>query len=379
MTLCSINLGAQEDVRQLFSWPNLAGDGATLADTVGHWFAQTLARDGNAAIAASLRIDGGRCLLDLAGPAPLQAAAAGYAERLPAFLAHGLAALDGVVPKIVAAGKWNPDPTQPGDVWRFFLPLGLPLLNQRSLQFFHYPPLRLLDPMRDYLDDPVPKRWEELLRANGVAAGDEPRHECVMDATPIAAPDDQGSKKSAKGDPVWGLIPIQCFTDYQKAQVRLLLNGAPGRPGYTIPVVVYGAHPRDIFTLDFAPAVKLGVNVATRATIVGDAVTPVLATNHPYKFYAVAQGGGSVGSGKITGDPAQVRSLMLSDLAAARWQVAMAVDPTQDPAATLAEAAAYWNDPARQQLVSALIAHQGSLHYPDPGALSFEFLVPSPV
>lgn len=379
MALCSINLGAQQDVQKLFSWPNIAGDGSPLTDTVRYWFAQTLQRDGNAAIAASVRVDGGNCFLDLDGPPSAQSACGAYAERLTAFLAHGLAAVNDVVPQIVAAGKWNPDPTQPGDVWRFFLPLGLPLLSQRSLQFFHYPPLRLLDPMRDYLNDPVPKRWEELLRANGVAAGDEPRHECVMDATPIAAPDDQGSKQSAQGDPVWGLIPIQCFTDYQKAQVRLLLNAAPEHPGFTIPVVVYGAHPRDIFNLDFAPAAKLGVNVATQATIVGSAVTPVLATNHPYKFYAVAQGGSSVGSGKITGDPAKIRSLMLSDLSAARWQVTMAADPTRDPAATLAACNAYWNDPAQQQLVADLIAHQGSLYYPNPNALSFEFLVPSPV
>ncbi len=42
------------------------------------------------------------------------------------------------------------------------------------------------------------------------------------DAAPIAAPDDQGSKKSAKGDLKWGLIPIQEFSDYHTARAALV-------------------------------------------------------------------------------------------------------------------------------------------------------------
>ena len=380
MALCSINLGSEETLRGLYSWPNIPDSDETLAGTILHWFAQTLVRDKVANVTPTLRMTDAGCMLDLDGPPQAQAACALYAERLPVFLANGLAALDNVVPAIKAAGKWNPDPTQPGDVWRFFLPIGLPMVNQKSLQFFHYPPLRLLDPMRDYLNDPVPVRWEELLRANGVAEGNEALYECVMDATPIAAPDDQGSKKSSQGDPTWGLIPIQDFNDYQRSQVQLLLNAAPGQDGFTIPVVVYGAHPRDVFNIVFAPTPKVGVGVAVRACIVAGRSTAVLGSNHPYMFYAVAQGGDSVGSGRIADgvSRAKLTDLMIKDLATARWQVTMAADPSLDPVTVITACTAYWSDPARSATVQALIDHQGSLFYPDASGLKFEFKVKCP-
>lgn len=385
MALCSINLGSEETLRGVYSWPNIVGSGetladTTLADTILHWFSQTLQRDEVVGLTPSIRIVNGRYTLDLDGAPDRQLACTLYAARLPVFLAYGLNALENVVPKIVAAGKWNPDPTNPGDVWRFFMPLGLPMINQKSLQFFHYPPLRLLDPMRDYLNDPVPVRWEELLRANGVAKGSEALYECVMDATPIAAPDDQGSKKSSKGDPEWGLIPIQYFGDYQKSQVQLLLNAAPGQCGFTIPVVVYGAHPREVFNIVFKPDTPVGVGVATSAGIHPGKRTAVLGSNHPYMFYAVAQGGDSVGSGRIADGVSRVQltDLMVKDLATARWQVLMAADPSQNPAAVISECTAYWSDPARSVTVQALIEHQGSLYYPDPSALTFTFKVPCP-
>ena len=107
------------------------------------------------------------------------------------------------------------------------------MLNQRAVLFFHYPPIRLLDTNQDYLDDPVPVRCEELLTANGASNADLPLFNTVMDATPIGAEDDQGSKKA--GDKHWGLIPIQDFPDYQRAQVELLLNLSE-HADYTVPI-----------------------------------------------------------------------------------------------------------------------------------------------
>ena len=248
------------------------------------------------------------------------------------------------------------------------------MLNQRSLQFFHYPPIRLLEGTRDYLQDPVPTRWEELLEANGVANQPEARlYETVMDATPIAAEDDQGSK--AGGDPKWGLIPIQYFHDYQRAQVKLLLNATPNHAGYTVPIVVFGAHPRDTFSALYN--VKLGVNVVATAEILPGLKTPVLATNHPYVFYVNAQGFATVGSGHFisTAGCTSAAKTMLSDLAAARWQKLMADDPTQDPQAVLDACTTYWKDPARQGEVCALVQHQGSLFYADAASLDFSFKV----
>ena len=113
-----------------------------------------------------------------------------------------------------------------------------------------------MDTNQDYLDDPVPVRCEELLTANGASESDLPLFNTVMDATPIGAEDDQGSKKSSKGQKEWGLIPINYFTEYQKAQVQLLLNESKEKKGFTVPIVVYGSHPREIFNINYKTKLK---------------------------------------------------------------------------------------------------------------------------
>lgn len=255
------------------------------------------------------------------------------------------------------------------------------MVSQRSLQFFHYPPIRLLDTMQDYLDDPVPVRWAELLEANGVKNDQEAwLYETVVDATPIAAPDDQGSKKSPKGDKHWGLIPIQYFPEYQRAMVKLLLNESQTHSGYTIPIVVYGSHPREIFQELYLGDHRLSVNVAGTAEIIPGKKTPVLGVNHPYRFYAQAQiddkdpSTGYVGSGKIVPKNCEgVVALMKKDLAAARWQALMAENPTLDPQALIQECEAYWDAPERMEEVCKLVMHEGSLLYPHLPALDFTY------
>lgn len=375
----SISLGAEDRVSQLYSYPNNPNGKSSLAETVLRWFNQTLERDGlaNLGARASVRVDGGNYFLDLDGPAEIAGNFPEYDKRLTQFLNNGWDALTKVIPQLKSEGKWDPSPDPeppPYRPWRFFLPHGLAMLNQRSLQFFHYPPIRLLEGTQDYLMDPVPVRWAELLEANGVSNDQEAwLYETVMDATPIAAEDDQGSKKG--GDQKWGLIPINYFHDYQRAQVNLLLNVSATHPDYTIPIVVYGAHPRDTFAELYN--VKLGVNVAATAEIIPGKKTAVLGSNHPYVFYAAAQGFDTVGSGhfKSQGDCQAAAKVMKTDLIVARWQRVMADDPSQDPHAVLNDCTAYWNDPARAGEICALVQHQGSLSYPDPNSLQFQFNV----
>ena len=220
------------------------------------------------------------------------------------------------------AGKWDPEKTEK---WRFFLPLGLPMVKQKSLQFFHYPPIRLLNPMQDYLQDPVPVRWEELLMANGLITKAQTRfYETVIDATPIAAPDDQGSKVPKNKDKFkYGLIPIEYFTQYQKDLVELLLNDSAFDSEFTIPIVIYGKHPREEFETVFLKDTdqKLGINKVAIAEIIPGKKTAVLAANHPYRFYAQGQIGDNsnknfVGSGELApGKKEGVTAVMKADLA----------------------------------------------------------------
>lgn len=392
MAECRIDLGAADRVALLFSYPNSpAPHSEKLEDTVLHWFGKTMEKDGVVAHLSVEITDGMEVVMVLDGDDSLASTFDTYALRFPAFLENGWAALQTAVPKIVAAGKWDPSPDEPLSSyrpWRFFLPLGMAMANQRCVQFFHYPPIRLLEGTRDYLSDPVPARVFELLQANGVSDCELSLYSTVMDGAPIAAADDQGSKKLANdgktpvGDPVWGLIPINYFPDYQRSQVALLLNDSPSRPGYTVPIIVYGAHPRQIF--EGLYGVRIGRDVpgqwqfipeAVMAEIVPGKQTPVVGSNHPYNFYAEAQGFPTVGSGKYLSAAkcANATVILQGDLAIARWQKMMFDEPAQDPQSLLEHCIAYWADPAQAAAVCALARHQASLTYDSPDSLAFRF------
>ncbi len=375
----SISLGSEDRVSQLYSFKNSPSLNWTVAQTVKHWFDMTLDRDGLKAQGAksSVSVVRGNYVLKLDGPDAIQAQLQEYAVRLPQFLTNGWDALTNVIPTIKADGRWDPSPDVPGpkdppyEPWSFFLPLGMTMLNQKALLFFHSPPIRLLRTNQDYLDDPVPVRCEELLTANGVSDSDLPLFNTVMDATPIGAEDDQGSKKA--GDPDFGLIPIQDFPDYQRSQVKLLLNVSLKDSGYTVPIVVYGAHPLAIFNKLYGT--KLKNNQVTVVEIIPGKKTAVMASTHPYVFYGMAQGFDKIGSGKIVNHRAATAQ-MKKDLVVARWLKSMAEFPNQSPKTALKDAQSYWSDPAQNDVIKALVNHQGSLTYSDPTTLAFNFAVP---
>ena len=204
----TIKLGSVSRVSKLYSFRNSPECPWTLEETVKHWFDMTLQRDGLAekGARASVRLAKSSVVLEISGPDGIAADLQEYETRLPQFLANGWNALSKAIPRVKKDGRWDPDPdsTSSHHPWRFFMPHGMAMLRQRALLFFHYPPIRLLDTNQDYLDDPVPVRCEELLTANGAARSDLPLFNTVMDATPIGAEDDQGSKKSSKGQKEWG-------------------------------------------------------------------------------------------------------------------------------------------------------------------------------
>ena len=362
-----IYLGSlDQQLAALFSYPNIPGTTEPLADTILHWFRYTLDRDGVGKEAkASIQIDGSHYSLILDGPASLDKVFAIYQERLPKLLASGLTALTKSIPLIKEKGLWDPKK----DGWRFFLPLGLPMANQRSVQLFHYPPIKLLNPLRDYLNDPVPVRWGELLEANGIK-GDPEAYllETVIDSAPVAASDDQGEFISPM------LTPDDYFEQYQRDLLPLLLNPAPQGRGFTVPLIVLGGPAREVFTT--LTGVKLGVNQTAIVELVPGLKTAALAANHPYYFYAQAQGFTTVGSGKMLPDGCpKARPIMLADLISARWQVLMAENPTEDPKAVLDKCIAYWNDKERAETVCAFVQRHGSLYYEGGDPSKFRYLL----
>ncbi len=362
----TVPLGNALEVAACFSYPNIPGSSESLCDTIMHWVTQSLDRDGLIAQGVSARIETDRWTytLYLSGSAAVSNQLLQYTKVLPQFLTNcGVGILD--MENVIEANPAIWDPQKNG--WRPMFPMGLPLINQRSAQLFHYPPMNLLDPSRDYLDDAVPTRWAELLQANGMAnMSDIVLMERLIDCAPVAAGDDQGTYISQV------LTPIDYFKDYQLAQFALMLTPSEANPAFTIPLIVCGGPPRAVFSSLFN--VTLGVNQALNVSIVPGLTTPVLGANHPYYFYAQAQGFATVGDGKmIAATCPKAQGIMQQDLVAARWQMVMATDPSQDSAAVLANCTSYWNAPAQAATICAMVQHEGTLFYPTGTPAVFTF------
>lgn len=414
MATVSICLGKNEEqLKILFAYPNIpdqdnTGSQESLVDTIMHWFGQTLGRDGlvqgehhasagsttggippeswDVSGVASIRNSGEDYYLDLDLPDISTETIALYTERLPKILDLGWQAWEGPVKTIKTSKVWGRDkksgdqlypmwdPNDTGE-WRFFLTLGVGVANHRTLQFFHYPPERLLNPLRDSMQDPVTYRCRDLLEANDVDAKDTRYYETRINSTPIAAPDNQGTNVTAPANPVWGgLIPVGYFRDFERDMIRTLIKPHANYPGYTIPMTAYGKDPRQRFGGMF-----LDPDKAMVLEVVEGLKTPVLGSNHPYNFFYQAQasdGVSKVGSGKmIDNDKVRERCTQLQqdDLAVARWQTEMAKNPSQDPWQLIKESQEHWKAEAQQKLVQALVLRHASLTYKTDAGIDFWF------
>ena len=378
MAKVNIPLGRADRLATVFSYPNRPGDPEPLAATILHWLGQTLVRDGLKASMAEVDVEGGDYVLQLDGPSEGENRA--YAQRIPELVRIGSEVASGPVQQLKSRqvwctdGKLRPlwDPNATG-LWRFFLTLGVGLVNHRTLQFFHYPPARLLDPLRDSMQDPVTLRCKDLLIANGVKPDETKHYETRVNSTPIAAPDDQGTApKDPAADPmVGGLIPIGYFRKFEGEMIRNLLTPHATAKGHTIPMTAYGSEPRQQLG-----GLSLRPDKAVVVELLPGLKTAVLGSNHPYRFYAEAQGGSTVGSGTmLPGKDAICTELQQDDLAVVRWQVQMAKDPSQDPWRVIREAQDFWKAKAQQDRVAALVRRHGSLQYDDPAGFRFRFLL----
>lgn len=393
----------REQLETLFAWPNIRptpgeAPADTLEETILHWFGQTLERDGLSAKMVSVTHDSDEWAIHLDGPSNEENSL--YSNRLPSLLEIGWQAWERTQNVVKPNGKW--DPTYTGD-WRFFLTLGVGIANFRTLQLFHYPPARLLDPLRDSMHDPVTFRCRDLLEANGVAPDQTRLYETRINSTPIAAPDNQGTpqppyRDCVKPDPVTGsYIPIEYYTQFQQQMIQLYLHPHPTVSGYTIPMIVYGRTPRmqlagEWLGPDCAAVLQMlpsrtpsphemmltQVSVDTKNYL----RTPVLGSNHPYLFFAIAQideaAKSNVGSARL--NPKNIEkciSVMQDDLAVVRWQVQMAEVPSQNPWDRINESKTFWRNDDRLLDVCALIWRQASLYYApeDPFGNYFTFRI----
>ena len=371
----TITLGTVPIVQTVFAYKNIPDQNETLEQTVQHWLGQTLQRDGFDNATINVTLANNNCNVDLVGPSDSENDE--YARRLTSIVAIAWKAYSERIVNLIQKRKiwctdnvdrpmWDPLGTND---WRFFMTLGVGLINHRSLQFFHYPPSRLLNPLRDSMMDPVTLRCRDLLRANGVPVNETKFYETRVNSTPIAAPDDQGTNFSVAADPViGGLIPIGYFRDFEIQMIQTMIKPHKVQ-GYTIPMTAYGRDPIQQFGGLF-----LGPDQAMVIEVLPELKTPVLGSNHPYRFFGQAQTtrtpqpGQVIGSGQmLPGDAVMqaCRSIQQDDLAVVRWQVQMANDPSLDPWDTIRESQAFWKAPEQQERVELLIKRHGSLTYDD--------------
>lgn len=260
-----------------------------LAKTIEHFTLSSLARDGlaNAKVRVSFPQVDGVAQVELAIE-PATPISRRYATVHPAWLggAHAQAALKGVKACQAATSPacWDPKP-RAGQPWAFFLPLGLPMVSQKSLMFMDYPPLPALTG-QDYLYNYTLCRWSRVLGAAGVQ--NPVAHETIVDARPIAAP---GSGEDAIM-PVPGTWFDNARTGayYLTPMLQLLSEkplAEPGtkapatRAGRSLPVAVFGATPRATWA-QIVKRKSLAVLEVGETRLGGQSrVTPWIASNHP--------------------------------------------------------------------------------------------------
>jgi len=110
--------------------------------------------------------------------------------------------------------------------------------------------------------------------------------------------------------------------------------------------------------------------------------TPVLGSNHPYLFFAMAQISKSrhweVGSGKLVPENIdRCVEIMQDDLAVTYWQTKLAENPSLDPWVTIRAGRKHWQDKEQILDVCALVWKQASLTYAadDPLGNHFTFRI----
>ncbi len=298
----TIDLGPKDHVAVFFS----TTDEAVLT-TVGHYLTQSLTRDGYAAgdlKGVTLQADG-HVAAEITGEAGRRMQAA-FAWFLPA----GQKALD-ATDAIRKAGGWQP-------TWSFFLPLGLAMTRNVSVELLHFPPDYSLT-SQDYLNSTTTDRWASLLVINSADKGQTPRYQAITDIDPIAAPANAGD-----------VFPTGPYGPYSGDMLEhWAADGGLGKP-----VVAFGAPVQKYVNALFKTTLKEGD--AARVTLPDGVKIPLFVTEHPSAIYYEARYPDK--SENFKGGMAA----MNQNLTAACWQVALAGHPEQDPVAVGQSCKAYW-------------------------------------
>lgn len=272
---------------------------------------------------------------------------------------HAGQGINGAAACQATPGAWNPMsgfPVNPSDgqcQWRFFLPLGMPIVNHKAVTVLHYPPYVAMQ-HADYLKNVTLERWQRLLGCVGIA---EPQlYYNILDVNPIAAP---GSGQSEYPNDYFPVMLSSVFFDnettncnYIRSMLELMLNPARNDANpYTLPLLVGGSPLYDPqapawFRVrykdqmrkdkDGIPLADVGQCGLVKINPNSKKLTPYMIANH-----MIAAGV----TGRCTSDPSQIpdiRKYTAQDLVAASFLKQYADTPSIKPEAAGQNAFLEW-------------------------------------
>lgn len=324
--------------KQLFSWPINVQSNELPEQTVAWWLSESLRRDNISDTTISVAPQGDDIAVSLVG-----LNAAKYARRIKQFLDVGDKAYAGVL-KLQEAHVWN-------DAWRFLLPLGLPLVNYRSIQLLHFPPIAVLTAYADYLKVPTTARWSELLARNG--AWDTDIYQAIADIAPVAMPETNE----------FDTIPLVYDVTF-KAYIDALLEFWVGDENRPRPMVAFGGPVRNYISNHYLDGRDFPVLRYEKIKLANGVEVPTLAANHPSKFYlAITQS--ILKTSQDLSDPQKIKAAVCQgieitrqDLIAACWQVLMA-EGDGDGEATLDYCKERWGNKKKNREICQIVVEQG--------------------
>lgn len=345
MPTIAIDLRDRATAARLFTYPNDGHETQTLADTIHHWFNDSLSREGLANFLIAPAGD------DNSYAVRITVDDDQIGEQLrahyQAFFDIGLVGFSDA-DAFKASGGWDA-------TWKFLLPLGVPIAFANAVEVMDFPPLTLIK-NQDYLNSKTTSRWWELLIINGVSDGDKARYSCICDIVPVAAKASDGSVLDKSG------IYNGPFDTYSLALLELL--AASQRAGAQRPLMALGM-PIRTWVLRLW---NLAINVGEIGTIKlrNGATCTVMASNHPSFFYYAVHS--NTGPGSEAKNIAAGLAVLKQDIVAAAWQAKMGSDPLLDPHATLVECQKTWAN--RDDELIEIVKRQGGITAPHVLAFS---------
>lgn len=185
--------------------------------------------------------------------------------------------------------KFYPDQalTSANYPWTFFLPLGMPMTNQKIVNFLNYPPFDALD-SADYMKNFTMCRWNSVLLTAGIPDNETFLYETIVDSHPIAAP---GSGQQHALPDATQYFNTPPYNYYDTPMVELFARSGQST---TLPILVLGTDARAAWA-KFIGLPELNYNPVTKKPFeqmpyVGTFVKgsgqeqmkmPWIASNHP--------------------------------------------------------------------------------------------------